>query len=61
MEDVCSQPLEANAMIKLRHLLFNEALNGQLILWTVVMTSVTSKDKYMKFTRYPEERVSSKV
>ena len=64
MEDFCSQPMEAKAMIKLRHLFFNEALNGQLILWNSgddigVIVSKTNTGCEILWLRHPEEKGST--
>ena len=66
MEDFCSKPMEAKAMrdIKLRNLSFNEALNGQLIVWRGgsdigVIVSKTQMDCEILWFRHPEEKGST--
>lgn len=66
MEDFCSQPMEAKAMkaFKQRSLKFNEALNGQLILWRGgsdigVIVSKTDTGCEILWLRHPEEKGST--
>ena len=66
MEDFCSKPMEAKAMkaFKQRSLKFNEALNGQLIIWQGgddigVIVSKTNTDCEIMWFRHPEEKGST--